>query len=258
MKFTRLAIILTLAAIPLLGCSNSMTNEIEKVSITVSAAASLNGALSEIEQQFENEHGHIDLLLNFGGSGSLQQQIKQGAPVDLFFSAAEEPFQDLLANQFIDEKYYSNLIKNRLVLITPKDKDVDSLQALTEEDVQKISIGTPESVPAGHYAKQALHAARLWDPIQEKLVLAKDVRQVLTYVETGNVDAGFVYYSDIVSTDKVKVIEELDEQSHDPIVYPAGVIESSKHKDEAVLFYQYLTTEASEEIFKKYGFHTLE
>lgn len=229
----------------------------EKVELTISAAASLQDSLNDIKKSFEKENANVNIHYNFGASGALQQQISQGAPVDLFFSAAEDKFDKLVEEDLIEEKNGIDLVGNDLVLVVPKDskKGIGSLEDLTK--ASKISIGTPESVPAGQYAKQTLENMNLFKEVEDRLIYAKDVRQVLTYVETGNVDAGLVYKTDALSSEKVEIVATAQADLHDPIIYPVGMINDQDHAKEAKLFYDYLQTEASMKIFEKYGFKDL-
>ncbi|CAH2713993.1 Molybdate-binding protein ModA [Neobacillus rhizosphaerae] len=229
----------------------------ENVELTISAAASLQDALTEITANFNKEHGNVKINYNFGASGALQQQISQGAPVDLFFSAAEDKFDQLVKDGLIEEKNGIDLVGNELVLVVPKDatKGIKTFEDLTKTD--KISIGTPESVPAGKYAKEVLGNLKIWSSIEGKIVYAKDVRQVLTYVETGNVDAGMVYKTDALTSTKVEIAATADEKTHTPIIYPVGIIKASSHPKQAMLFYDYLQSKESMEVFKKYGFKGL-
>lgn len=259
--FSLMVLFLSLA-----GCSNSDLPENtgedkqegaveKKVELTISAAASLQDALTEIVARFEKEHPDVLINFNFGASGSLQQQISQGAPADLFFSAAEDKFDKLVNDGLIDEKNGIDLVGNELVLVVPKGSKIKSFHDLTEAD--KLSIGTPESVPAGKYAKESLEKMDIWNNIEEKVVYAKDVRQVLTYVETNNVDAGIVYKTDALISEKVNIVDTAEENTHDPIIYPLGVIKDTSHPEEAKLFYDYLQNEKSMDIFKEYGFKGL-
>ncbi|MBY0596471.1 molybdate ABC transporter substrate-binding protein [Bacillus bingmayongensis] len=241
------------------GEKKEKTNAKEEkaVELTISAAASLQDAFKEIEKQYKQKEPNIKLAFNFGGSGALQQQIEQGAPADLFFSAAEDKFQTLVKKGFINEKEGKSLLGNELVLIVPKESSIKTFQELKEEKVKKLAIGTPESVPAGKYAKASLTHENLWNDLQNKTVFTKDVRQVLTYVETGSVDAGIVYKTDALISDKVKIAGAAPANSHEPIHYPVGVIKESKHKKEATSFYEYLQSKDAQSIFKKYGFTIL-
>src|SRR5699024_4120598 len=114
---------------------------------------------------------------------------------------------------------------NRIVLIAEKDSNMRD-EAL--KNVEQIAIGNPESVPAGQYAQQTLKSLNLWNKYKDKLILGKDVRQVLTYVDTGNTDIGFVYESDALSSDKVKILKKVSADTHDPIRYPAAVMADTK------------------------------
>ena len=246
----------------LAGCSSSPQDtkgdSQEVVEITVSAAASLTDALNEIKNQFEKEHQNIKVTFNFGSSGTLQQQILQGAPADLFFSAAEDKFDELMKKGYIDEENAVDLVRNKIVLVTPIDsqKEIRSFSDLKEK-ANKISIGIPETVPAGKYAKEMLEAIGEWDNVENKIVYSKDVRQVLTYVETGNVDAGIVYNTDALISSKVNVIATAEEGTHTPIIYPIGVINESEHVEEAKMFFTYIKSEKALVILEEYGFSNL-
>ena len=229
----------------------------ENVDLTISAAASLKDAMDEIQATYEEEHPEVTLKFNFGASGSLQQQISQGAPVDLFFSAAEDKFDLLVADGMIAEEDGIDLLGNELVLVVSKENSsVQSFEDLAKADVKKISIGTPETVPAGKYAKESLEKMDIWQDAESKIVFAKDVRQVLSYVETGNVDAGIVYKTDALVSDKIEIVASADPKTHTPIIYPVGIIKDSKHYDAAKEFYEYIQTEKALKVFEEYGFTT--
>lgn len=252
---------LTLTGAALAACGNndnkeesSTTTQKETVELTVSAAASLQDALTDLKKQYESDHKNITITYNFGGSGDLQQQISQGAPVDLFFSAAEDKFDTLVDEGEIEKNDGVDLLANDLVLVTPTEnkKEIESFDDLTKAD--KVAIGTPESVPAGQYGVETLKSIDVWTKIKSKIVYAKDVRQVLTYTETNNVDAGIVYKTDALTSDKVKIVATADDQSHTPIIYPVGVIKNSKHTVEAKEFYAFLQSDDAMKVYKDYGF----
>ena len=240
------------------ACSNEMKDQTpEEVELIISAAASLQDAFVPIQKEFEEKYPTIKLVFNFGGSGALQQQISQGAPADLFFSAATDKFDTLINEGLINEEDGVQLLGNEIVLVIPKDhkNGVTSFDDLS--NASKISIGTPESVPAGQYGKEALENMEIWNEIEDKIVYAKDVRQVLTYVETNNIDAGIVYKTDAVSSNKVEIIASADADSHPPIIYPVGVIKDSKHRNEALKFYEFLQTKNTIKTFEEFGFKGL-
>ncbi|MEW4370193.1 molybdate ABC transporter substrate-binding protein [Paenibacillus kandeliae] len=224
--------------------------------LTISAAASLTDSLQDIQKVYESKYPNVKLTFNFAASGTLQKQIEQGAPADLFISAGSKQMQALIDEKLVDKDHEINLLTNALVLVVPKDSTTTpaTIEDLSGDSIKRLAIGTPESVPAGMYAKQALEQAKLWDSLQSKLVQTKDVKQVLSYVETGNADAGFVYKTDAMESDGVKVAFTASEDSHDPIVYPAAVLSATTHREDAAQFYAYLQTQEAQAIFAKYGF----
>ncbi|MFK7692558.1 molybdate ABC transporter substrate-binding protein [Paenibacillus sp. HJGM_3] len=227
-----------------------------KVELIVSAAASLTDALNEIQTKYERTNDRIRLKFNFGASGALQQQIEQGAPADLFISAAAKNMQALIDKQLVEASRQKPLLLNELVVVVPAaDKaPPQMLEQLTGGAVKYLAIGEPQTVPAGTYAKEALTNAKLWDVLQAKIVQGKDVRQVLTYVETGNAEAGFVYKTDALSSSKVKTAFVVDPKTYTPVEYPAGIVKATKHDKEADEFYKYLFSKEAQDIFVKYGF----
>ncbi|CAN7373633.1 molybdate ABC transporter substrate-binding protein [Paenibacillus sp. LjRoot56] len=228
----------------------------EKVELTISAAASLTDAFKEIQTNYESKNKQIKLNFNFGASGALQQQIEQGAPADLFFSAATKNMKTLVDKQLIDTAQQKNLLINELVVVVPVDGKVAIQKAedLTNENIKHLAVGEPQTVPAGSYAKEALTNAKLWDSLQAKIVQGKDVRQVLTYVESGNAEAGFVYKTDALTSKSVKVVFSVDPKSYTPIEYPAGIVKATKHSKETADFYAYLQSKEAQDVFVKFGF----
>ncbi|MEK3951188.1 molybdate ABC transporter substrate-binding protein [Paenibacillus sp. FSL H7-0703] len=236
--------------------SQTSSKTAETIELTISAAASLTDALKEIQHSYESTHTGIKLNFNFGGSGALEKQIEQGAPSDLFLSASPKNMKSLVDQQLIDTKKQKTWLKNELVAVIPADgtMNIASVIDLTKKEVKKVAIGIPESVPAGNYAQEALTKAKLWDTLQSKLVQAKDVRQVLQYVETGNADVGFVYKTDALTSQKAKIAFEVNPKTYSPVEYPIGIVKATKHIQEAEDFYAYLQSQESLNIMDKYGF----
>ncbi len=226
----------------------------KKTEIIVSAAASLQDSLDKIAVLYEKQHPDIDLVFNYGASGTLQKQIEQGAPADLFFSAGDKQMNALVdAGLIADHKM---LLKNQLVLVVPSDSKtkITTITQLTDKSFKKVAVGQPESVPAGQYAQQSLTTKKVWDTLQSKLIFAKDVRAVLSYVETGNADAGFVYKTDALTSKKVKIALTISPYAHKAINYPAGVVKDTKNLEAAKAFYSYVQTKTASDIFTSYGF----
>lgn len=251
MKKALLVIIILVYLFTISGCSKQVQ---EASDITVCAAASLREALNEIGPDFE-KNGGIKLTFNFGASGALQKQIEEGAPADLFISAGKKQMDALEEKALIHKETRKDLLGNRLVLIIPKEyrdkiKTVSDLEAKAE----RISIGQPETVPAGQYAKESLTYMGLWDKLSAKIVYAKDVKQVVAYVEAGEAAAGIVYSSDATGLKSSIIVQTIDESSHKPIVYPAAIVAASEEKEAAKAFLEYLQTEEAQQVFEKYGF----
>ncbi|MBQ0138058.1 MAG: molybdate ABC transporter substrate-binding protein [Kurthia sp.] len=257
-KIYRLLATVALLATVLGGCTNNdtskETSKKQTTELTISAAASLQDSLVEIQKTYKKEHADVTLQFNFGASGALQQQISKGAPVDLFFSATEDKFDTLVDEGLIKKNNGIDLLSNELVLVVPKDneKNIHSFKDLTK--ASKIALGTPEAVPAGQYGVETLKNLKLWSALEAQVIYGKDVRQVLTYAETGNVDAGIVYKTDALTTEKAIVVDTASSDTHTPIIYPVGVIKESKHSKEAQEFYNFLQSEESLKVFEKYGF----
>jgi molybdate transport system substrate-binding protein len=230
------------------------TKEVQKTEILIAAAASLQNALEEIKPLYEGANPGVTLTFTFGASGSLQEQIEQGAPVDVFMSAALKQMSKLEEEGLILGGSKKELLENKVVLIVPN----DSKLAITSfEDITKakmIGLGDPASVPVGQYAEEVFTSLGNLDEVKKKATYGKDVTEVLTWVATGNVDAGVVYATDAKSSKDVKVVAEAPEGSVSKAIYPAAVVKASKIPDAAKAFVDYLTTDEAMKIFENYGF----
>ncbi len=257
-KSRLLFILVCTISISIILTSSCVNAKEPRTELIISAAVSLKDSLLAIQPAYEKSHPGIKLIFNFGSSGTLQQQIEQGAPADLFISAGVKQMKTLIDNGFIDAKDQTILLSNDLVLVMPTNTSIkldnSTCRELVKKEFKFIAMGIPESVPAGSYAKETLEWLKIYETLLPKIVQAKDVRQVLTYVETGNADAGFVYRTDALSSKRVKIVLTIDKRAHKPIIYPAGIIKESGHLKEARLFYQYIQGKAASEIFLQYGF----
>jgi molybdate transport system substrate-binding protein len=250
------AVLLSLVFVAGTGLAGGPPPQAAKADLTVSAAISLKDALDEAKQIYIAENRNVTIAVNYGASGALQLQIEQGAPVDVFFSAAPKQMDALATKVLLLEGTRKDLLRNEVVLIVPKDSSVaiSSFQDLTRADVKQVALGEPVTVPAGQYAKEVLTSLGIYDAVNSKAILGKDVRQVLTYVETGNVDAGIVYATDAMSSAKVKVVATAPAKSHAPVIYPAAVIKDSKNAAAARQFLDFLSGPRGRAVFQKYGF----
>lgn len=233
---------------------DSNLNE-ETTTLTISAAVSLTDALEEIKEIYEKNH-QVELTFNLGGSGTLAQQIEQGAPADLFISANQDWMDTLEEKDEIIGDTRVDVTGNKLVLITGESSDISyqSLDEIALDELDKVAIGNPESVPAGAYTEDTLKSIGIWDDLDEKAIFAKDVRQVLTYVESGNADIGFVYESDARSSDEIEILATAEEDDHDPIIYPMAIVTDTAHEELTQEFADFLETDEAQEILENHGF----
>ncbi|MDR0827050.1 MAG: molybdate ABC transporter substrate-binding protein [Desulfovibrio sp.] len=223
--------------------------------LTVSAAASLTNAFTEVKEAFVKKNPAVEVTTNFAASNPLLKQIEEGAPVDVFASADQATMNQAAEKKLIDAATRVNFALNGVVLIVPSDSKVaiSDLNGLKGDAIKKLGIGNPGSVPAGRYAKDALTAAGLWEGLQSKFIQGESVRQVLDYVSRGEVEAGIVYATDAKQAgDKVKVVYTLS--GHQPVLYPAAVIKSSASPKEAKAFVDFLLSPEGSAILAKYGF----
>lgn len=229
----------------------------ETTQINVAAAASLTEAFTDIEKEFEAENPKIDVVYNFAASGTLRTQI-EAAPetADVFASAAQDQMDMLASKGFIYNDTREDFVENSLVMITPSGNALGliGMQDLTKTEVEKISMGNPDTVPAGKYAKEGLTNAGLWDNISSKTLLAENVKQALVYVETGEAEAGFVFSTDASSAKNgsIEVIASVPVTT--PITYPIAVVSATQHKDDSQMFIDFVTGEKGKSILEQYGF----
>lgn len=224
--------------------------------ITVSAAISLQDVLNDIKPASIEKDG-VEPRFNFGSSGQLMGQIREGAPVDLFISAAPRQVDTLIGEGLADAATRTVIAGNRLVLVVASNAEnellVESFADLDSPCMKRIAIGDPRTVPAGEYAKQVLNNLGLFDDLKGRLVYGMHVRQVLDYVERGEVSAGVVYLSDALKSGaKVCVAATADQSLHESIDYVAVIMSGTKHRNAAETFLDRLSAENKR--FEERGF----
>ncbi|MGK7909891.1 MAG: molybdate ABC transporter substrate-binding protein [Synechococcus sp.] len=245
------------------GCAAVLTSRPQLATLLVSAAASLQDVMQALEphaRNFFQEMGvaNVSLTFNFAGSGTLQRQIEQGAPTDVFVSAADKQMDALQVAGLLLNNSRRTVARNRLALIAPLFSggglELNTFRELVTDRIRTIAIAQPDTVPAGQYARESLAHLNLWEQLTEKLVFGRDVRQVLSYVDTGNVDAGLVYVTDATLTQRVRVVAIAEASWHAPISYPAAAIASSRQPDLAQAFVEFLTSPEALTVFESRGF----
>lgn len=234
------------------GCKNAQSAGTGE--LTVSAAASLKEPIEKIAELYEKET-NVKININLGSSGSLQKQIEEGAPVDLLISAQKSQVDALINKGLIEKGTCKELLTNSLVLIVSNnyDKIINSMDALKNKDI-KLALGEAETVPAGLYAKEFLQNIKLWESLKDRIIYTMDVKAVLNYVESGDAEAGIVYRSDAVNLKSSYIAYMIPTNTHQPIIYPAVVMEKSNNKASAKDFIEFLGKSQSREVFQKYNF----
>lgn len=223
--------------------------------IYVSAAASLTDVLKEIAIPYEKQSGD-NLVFNFAASSMLARQIEEGAPADLIFSADEAKLDALEKEGLLLPETRKSVLSNTLVIVVPNDSTVNfnSAKDLAGPDIKKIAVGEPSSVPAGIYARKYLDKLGIWQKLADKIVPVESVRAALAAVESGNVDAGIVYKTDALISNKVKIAYEVPASEGPAISYPLAVLKEAKSPDAAKKLAAYLESAPAEAVFEKYGF----
>ena len=223
--------------------------------LSVGVAISMKEAMLDIQKSFTEQGGDIEFA--FGSSGQIANQIKNGAPIDVFISAADKQVDDLIKSDSVDAATRQVVAGNSIVLIASKEgKDFPvSFKDLADTRFARIAVGEPKTVPAGQYAMQVLKAEKVADAIDGRLVYGSNVRQVLDYVIRGEVAAAIVYATDAKqAAGQVKVVASADEKTHDAVRYPAIVVKASKSKDAARKFLDFLAGDKAQAILKSRGF----
>ena len=238
------------------GTDNGEASDENSTELIILVAASLTDVCDELKGMYEADHSGVTLTFSYAGSGALQTQIEEGAPADIFISAALKQMDDLKSKDLMKSETVVNLLENKVVLITPSENaiDLEDFADVKKDDVKLIGIGDVESVPAGQYAKTVFTNMGIWDDVEKKANFGTDVRTVLNWVETAAVDCGVVYATDAYTSDKVKIVAEAPEGSCDKVIYPAGVVAASKNQDAAEEFLDFLKSDEAMKIFEKYGF----
>jgi molybdate transport system substrate-binding protein len=251
-------VILLLVASLFLAATSAQDKSPSK-ELVVAAAADLSSALKEVADNYEKKTG-ITLKLSFGASGSLTQQIQNGAPFDIFFSADMDYPRQLIASHDADAATLYQYAVGKLVLWVPADSPLDvehkGMDILLDPSVKKIAIANPQHAPYGRAAVAALKYYHLYDQISDRLVIGENISQAAQFAESGNAQAGFVALAHAASPamqGKGKYWE-VPVESYPPLAQGVVVLAHSQHKKEAADFLAYMKTKEVGDVLKKYGF----
>ena len=264
------AVILVMsAALGLVACGSSGTGqeapqeadveaETEAVggTLTLAAAASLEKVFTEeLIPMFNEQYPDVVIEGSYDSSRKLQTQIEEGAPVDVFFSAATKQMTALSEEGMIADDTMVELLENKIVMIVPagNEERFSGFEEIVNADM--IAIGDPESVPAGQYAKEALTNLGLWDQVEGRLSVGTNVTEVLNWVAASSAEVGIVYATDAASiADQVSVIAEAPEGSCQKVIYPAAMLSGSQNPEASQAFLDFLQTEEAAKVFEAAGF----
>jgi molybdate transport system substrate-binding protein len=217
-------------------------------------------ALGELGHHFQRTHPSVVLRFNFGSSGELQKQIEAGAPIDLFVSAADRQMDALERKGLILAATRRPFAQNVLSVIVPADSRVAIARPadLLQPTVRRVAIGNPKTVPAGQYAEESLRRLGLWDALRSRLVFGENARQVLEYVARGELEAGFVYATDVAArAGLVKEAFRPPQASYTAVTYPAAVVTGSRHSELGRAFIALLVSREGQDILARLGFQSL-
>jgi len=230
----------------------AMVTAASAAEVQLSVAASMTDAVKALIAAYRSQAPEVGFQPNFGSSGTLAKQIAQGAPADLFISANPTWMDYLVEQGLVPADQVRPLAGNALVLVGQPGPTVESLADVAK--LTRIAIGSPKSVPAGQYAEQALRAAGLYERVQGRLVLAKDVRQALIYADRGEVEGAFVYRTDALLAQTAGILLEVPPTLYDPVVYPLGLTVAGTANPAAVKFVGFLQSAEAAGVLKKFGF----
>ncbi len=229
---------------PLVMCLSAMSANAE---ITVFAAASLRGALDEVNTSYSD-----DITVSYASSATLARQIQNGAPADIYISANPSWMQVLQNESLVQNPPAEPLFSNQLVVIgTKPDADFKLANLPNLLDPARLALGITKAVPAGIYAKEALASLGVWQDAAPFTVQTDNVRAALRLVALGEVDYAIVYQTDALQEPRVHVLAHIPQSAHAPILYPAGQIADT---DQAAQYLAFLHSPKAQDIFAEYGF----
>lgn len=240
----------------------------EPVELTVFAAASMTETMNEIAELYKEEAPDVAITYNFDSSGTLKTQIEEGAVCDLFLSAgqlqmdqldkAADPAVNTDGLDFVLEDSRCDLLENKVVLIVPAGAEGGVASFEDAAQASRIALGGAD-VPVGQYAEEIFRSLGLWDGMNAagKITFGTNVKEVVAQVEAAAVDCGVVYKTDVAAANGVEIVAEAPADTYSPAIYPAAVLKTSAHQEEAQAFLDFLKTDACRAVFEEAGFTAL-
>jgi len=248
--------IIAAAVLMLTAASDSKAN---RNVVLISAASSLSAAIEEIIDEFNSLHPDIIIKVSFGGSGYLATQIENGAPVDILISADKRDADRLIQKNIARSRSVNVLCRNTLILAgfgnQSQQEQKKELRKILETS-DKIGIGNPDYVASGLYTKSLLLKEGLFSKYSRKFIKGNSVRQVVGWLESGDVDYAFIYKSDASLNSNIIIHREYPKIGNLEIAYPAILTLKGETNSFATLFYSFLDSRTSADILTSYGFLT--
>lgn len=226
--------------------------------ITVAAAADLQFAMQDISSKFQKESGKTVKVI-YGSSGSFFQQLENGAPFDMFFSANLDYAKKLERDGLTEPESYYEYAKGKIVLWVRNESGIDlnsGMKVFLDPSIKKVAIANPEHAPYGQAAVAAMQKENIYAQVKNKLVLGENISQTATFVESGSADIGIVALSLVVSPnmkDKGRYVV-VPASDYPPIEQACVILRSSKNKDTAQQFLSFIKTAAMADVLRSYGF----
>ncbi|NDY73908.1 molybdate ABC transporter substrate-binding protein [Desulfobacter hydrogenophilus] len=222
--------------------------------VRVSVAKSMSNLCNNLIVQFQEQYPDVKIVPNFGSSGALAKQIEQGAPADIYVSANPKWMTHLIEKGKIESDTKKIFAHNALVFVGKSSTDAQSMSDL--QKLTRVALGSPNSVPAGQYAKQAMDKEGIYDEMLKngQLIMAKDVRQALIYADRGETDGAFVYKTDAMLAINAKILFEVPLEFYSRVTYPVAMTKDSDGNADAKLFYDYIVSEAAHSEMIRLGF----
>jgi molybdate transport system substrate-binding protein len=221
--------------------------------LTVFAASDLGPAFRLLGPAYERQTG-VKVTVVLGSTGMLTQQIRNGAPADVFFAANREYIDQLSAESLTKKETRALYARGRLAIVTLRagTLQVGRITELAAPAVKRIAIANPLHAPYGLAAKQALEAAGIWNAVQPKLVYGENVQQAVQFVRSGSADAGIVARS-VAGTGDLRWVL-VDEHLHAPLDQVAIVLARTKQADAARQFIEFVNATAGRAVMRQFGF----
>jgi molybdate transport system substrate-binding protein len=255
-RFISLTLIALLAVVYAVSIPQAESADRE---INVAAAADLSSALQEVANNYEKSTGVV-VKLSFGASGALTQQIQNGAPFDVFFSADMDYPRQLIAGGQAESATLYRYAVGRLALWVPTDSPLDvehkGMDVLLDPSVKKISIANPQHAPYGRAAVATLKHYDVYEKVSGELVLGENVSQAAQFVESGNAQAGFVALAHAIAPAMQGKGRYwmVPAEAYPPLDQGGVLISRSSHRQDAAAFLEYVKTAEVAALLRRYGF----